>query len=82
MRSAHKTDDMTQSARVSIFRRIIARALPVTVHSQQQVTQCQKRLVNAGKLHATRENLYAFSTSCDLALGPVPFDSCQYFLHF
>ena len=46
MRSAQKMDEITQRARVSIFQRKIARALPVTVHSQRQGTLCQKRLVN------------------------------------
>ena len=50
MRSAQKMDEITQRARVSIFQRKIAKALPATVRSQQQVTQCQKRLVNVSKL--------------------------------
>ena len=57
MRCAHKMDEITQRARVSIFRRKIARALPATVHSRQQGTLCQKCLVNAHACRTTEPSL-------------------------
>ena len=57
MRCAHKMDEITQRARVSIFQRKIARALPATVHSHQQVTLCHKRLVNWQDHRATEQLL-------------------------
>jgi hypothetical protein len=53
MRCAHKMDEITQRACVSIFQRKFARALPATVRSQQ----CQKRLVNWQDHRATEQLL-------------------------
>ena len=69
MRCAHKMDEITQRARVSIFRRKIARALPATVHSQQQVTLCQKRLVNWQDHRATEQLLMVSKRKAPFSSG-------------
>ena len=72
MRYAHKMDEITQRARVSIFQRKIARALPATVRSQQQVTQCQKRLVNAHVCRTTEQLLMVSKRKVPFSFELVP----------
>ena len=72
MRCAHKMDEITQRARVSIFRRKIARALPATVHSRQQGTLCQKCLVNAHACRTTEPSLMVLKRNVPFSFELVP----------